>query len=81
MRVLDRYDYSEGKERYIGTKFMIGKDEYLGKSHTYSYLMIRNMKKEMGEIMGFDAPHFSVKRERDYDMVNENIQGKNGRKN
>ena len=55
MRILDRYDYDlDGKERYLETKFFEGKDEYLGKSHTYSYLMIRNMKKDMGQIMGLE---------------------------
>ena len=52
MKIIDRYDYDENmKERYIGTKFMIGKDEYLGKSHTYSYLHSRNELKEMGLVM------------------------------
>ena len=55
MKILDRYDYDENmKERYIGTKFMIGKDEYLGKNHTYSYLHTRNELKEMGLVMGLE---------------------------
>ena len=33
MKVIDRYDFDENmKERYIGTNFMIGKEEYLGKA-------------------------------------------------
>jgi hypothetical protein len=55
MKILDRYDYDENmKERYIGTKFMVGKNEYLGKSHTSSYLHTRNELKEMGLVMGLE---------------------------
>ena len=55
MKVVDRYDFDEyGKERYIETKCYLGKDEYLGKSHGYSYLMCRKQYQEMGIKMGLD---------------------------
>jgi hypothetical protein len=55
MKVIDIYDFAEnGKERYCGTKFITGKDEYLGKSHTYSYFHSRTLLKEAGMVMGLE---------------------------
>jgi hypothetical protein len=56
MKVLDLYVFDgEGKELYNGTKFCVGKDEYLGKSHGYTYACSRKALKEIGIKMGLDG--------------------------
>jgi len=55
MKVIDKYDFDKNlKERYVETIFYQGNAQYIGKSHGYSYLYLRNQYKEMGDIMGLD---------------------------
>jgi len=55
MKVLDNYVFETRKKtRYVGTTFLPGDDEYLGRSHGYSYVMARKGYQELGERMGFE---------------------------
>lgn len=55
MKVLDNFVFEKKKKtRYVGTNFSQGADEYLGRSHGYSYVMARKGYQELGERMGFE---------------------------
>ena len=55
MKVLDNYVFETRKKtRYVGTTFLPGADEYLGRSHGYSYVMARKSYQELGDRMGFE---------------------------
>ena len=61
MKVLDNYVFENRKKtRYVGTTFSPGDDEYLGRSHGYSYVMARKSYQELGDIMGFEQEEFKV---------------------
>jgi len=61
MKVLDNYVFENRKKtRYVGTTFSPGADEYLGRSHSYSYVMARKGYQELGDIMGLEKDVFCV---------------------